>query len=163
AASVSNRLLDKPTKAMQSGLFDAKSNIGKSLIDLRHTVEDLDPSEQGLFGKKMLFGIIPFGSKIRDYFGKYQSAQAHLHAIINALLAGQDELQKDNAAIEQEKVNLWQTMDRLRQLVYLAQQLDAQLAAKIAAIEATDPEKAKVLKEDALFYVRQKVQDLLTQ
>src|SRR5262249_23353118 len=75
AASVSTRLLDKPTKAMQSGLFDAKSNIGKSLIDLRHTVEDLDPSEQGLFGKKMLFGIIPFGSKIRDYFGKYQSAQ----------------------------------------------------------------------------------------
>src|SRR5262249_52727936 len=61
------------------------------------------------------------------------------------------------------KVDLWDTMQRLRQYVYLAQHLDSALAAKIAAIEATDPERAKTLKEDGLFYVRQKVQDLLTQ
>ena len=47
--------------------------------------------------------------------------------------------------------------------MYLAEHLDAALEAKIAEIEATDPDKAKALREDVLFYVRQKHQDLLTQ
>jgi len=41
--------------------------------------------------------------------------------------------------------------------------LDEALTTKIASLETSDPEKARVLKEDALFYVRQKRQDLLTQ
>ena len=54
-------------------------------------------------------------------------------------------------------------MARLNQYVYIAERLDAQLAARIAELEATDPVKAKALREDVLFYVRQKHQDLLTQ
>jgi uncharacterized protein YaaN involved in tellurite resistance len=41
--------------------------------------------------------------------------------------------------------------------------MDASLVARIAEIEQTDPEKARIVKEEMLFYVRQKVQDLLTQ
>ena len=36
---------------------------------------------------------------------------------------GQDELRKDNAALEQEKVHLWETMQRLGQYIYIAQHL----------------------------------------
>ena len=54
-------------------------------------------------------------------------------------------------------------MARLRQYAYMAQKLDEGLAARIAQIEATDPERAKELKDDLLFPVRQKHQDLLTQ
>jgi uncharacterized protein YaaN involved in tellurite resistance len=54
-------------------------------------------------------------------------------------------------------------MQRLRQYVYLAQQLDGDLTGVIGTLEGADAERAKVLKEDALFYVRQKTQDLLTQ
>ena len=54
-------------------------------------------------------------------------------------------------------------MQRLNQYIYIAKQLDAGLAARIAQVEATDPEKAKALRDDVLFYVRQKHQDLLTQ
>ena len=43
AAAVSNRMLERPVKAMGSGLFDAGSPVSKSLIDLRNTVEELDP------------------------------------------------------------------------------------------------------------------------
>ena len=112
---------------------------------------------------RKLFGLIPFGDRLRDYFDKYRSSQHQLDAIITALYHGQDELRRDNAAIEQEKVNLWAVMGRLRQYAYLAQRLDEAVSAKIAAIEAVDPERAKVLKEDLLFDVRQKHQDLLTQ
>ena len=37
------------------------------------------------------------------------------------------------------------------------------MAAQIATLEAADPDKATALKQDVLFYVRQKHQDLLTQ
>jgi uncharacterized protein YaaN involved in tellurite resistance len=164
SADVSNRLLQKPlAAATRSGVSEA-SDISKSLLSLRRTVEDLDPSTQGdLLSPKRLLGLLPFGDQIRDYFGKYQSSQSHLNAIIESLYHGQDELQKDNADIEQEKVNLWAVMGRLRQYIYLGQHLDAALTEKIAGIEASDPDRARTLKEDLLFPVRQKVQDLLIQ
>jgi uncharacterized protein YaaN involved in tellurite resistance len=166
AASVSNRLLDKPMAAMQHGGLTQTSAVSGSLLDLRQQMEDLDPSTQGdLFSPRKLLGILPFGTRtrLRDYFDKYRSSQHHIDAIITALYQGQDELQRDNASIEQEKANLWKAMGRLRQYAYLAQSLDAGLTAKIASIEGTDPDRARVLKEDMLFPVRQKHQDLLTQ
>jgi len=163
SASVSNRLLDKPVKAMESGPFSKGATVSKSLVDLRRTVEDLDPSQQGLLSPKHLFGLIPFGNRLRDYFARYQSAQGHLNAIIQALYRGQDELRQDDAAIEQEKVNIWDIKGKLEQYIYLAGKLDAALAAQIDQIGQSDPERAKALREDVLFYVRQKRQDLLTQ
>jgi uncharacterized protein YaaN involved in tellurite resistance len=54
-------------------------------------------------------------------------------------------------------------MGRLRQYAFLAGRLDAALEKKISDVEKSDPDKAKKLREDALFYIRQKRQDLLTQ
>ncbi|HYM84882.1 MAG TPA: toxic anion resistance protein [Candidatus Dormibacteraeota bacterium] len=164
SANVSNRLLQKPLAAMDAGGLTATSEVSRSLLDLRHTVEDLDPSKQGdLLSPSKLLGIIPFGNRLRDYFGRYQSSQSHIDAIIRSLYHGQDELQKDNADIEQEKANLWTAMGKLRQYAYLAQKLDDGLVTRIAAIDASDPDRAKTLRDDLLFPVRQKHQDLLTQ
>jgi uncharacterized protein YaaN involved in tellurite resistance len=164
AASVASRMLNKPVSAMQKGGLTETSTVSRSLVDLRHQVEDLDPSRQGdLLSPRKLLGILPFGDRLRNYFSKYQSSQSHINAIINALYRGQGELQKDNADIEQEKANLWAIMERLRQYIYMGQKLDAALSAKIAEVERTDPERARVLREDTLFPVRQKVQDLVTQ
>jgi uncharacterized protein YaaN involved in tellurite resistance len=164
SAAVSNRLLEKPLAAMQHGGLTEASTVSRSLLALRNQVEDLDPAKQGdLLSPRKLLGVIPFGDRLRDYFDKYRSSQSQLDSIITSLYHGQDELQRDNAAIEQEKVNLWAVMGRLRQYAYLAQRLDDELVSKIATIEVNDPERAKVLKEDLLFYVRQKHQDLLTQ
>ena len=54
-------------------------------------------------------------------------------------------------------------MQKLEQYVYVGKKLDAVLEAKTARFEASDSERARVVKEDILFYTRQKVQDLLTQ
>lgn len=164
AANVSNRFLERPVNAINEGALDSKSKVSKTLVDLRRTVEDLDPSKQGdLFAPKRLFGIIPMGNKVRDYFLKYQSSQSHINKILESLYNGQDELRMDNATIEQEKVNLWETMEKLEQYIYLAKKIDQALVAKIAEVERTEPEKARVVKEEMLFYIRQKVQDLQTQ
>ena len=161
AAESSNRLLRTPVKAMTEGGLSEGGKVGKTLLDLRRTVEDLDPSQA--HGAKKVLGMIPFGDRITDYFRKYQSAQSHLDGILHSLRDGQDELQKDNIALNMEKQNLWASMGRLNQYVYIAERLDAKLTAEIATLEATDQEKATALKQDVLFYVRQKHQDLLTQ
>jgi uncharacterized protein YaaN involved in tellurite resistance len=166
SAAVSNRLLEKPLAAMEKGGLTESSAVSKSLLSLRREVEDLDPSRQGdLVSPHKLLGLLPFGAgnRLRDYFDKYRSSQHQLDSIITSLNRGRDELQRDNASIEQEKVNLWAVMGRLRQYSYLANSLDAALTERIASMEASDPERAKVLQQDMLFAVRQKNQDLLTQ
>lgn len=163
SAQIANRMLDRPAKSMDKALFD-NSPIAKSLTELRSVVEDLDPSRQGsLSSPRKFLGIIPMGKSVQDYFRKYQSSQTHINAIIESLYHGKDELMKDNASIEQEKVNMWALMQSLRQYIYVGQKIDERLEHKIGELEATDPEKARVVKEELLFYVRQKNMDFLTQ
>ena len=163
SAQIANRMLDRPAKSMDKALFD-NSPIAKSLTELRSVVEDLDPSRQGsLSSPRKFLGIIPMGKSVQDYFRKYQSSQTHINAIIESLYHGKDELMKDNASIEQEKVNMWALMQSLRQYIYVGKKIDERLEHKIGELEATDPEKARVVKEELLFYVRQKNMDFLTQ
>ena len=164
SAGVSNRMLDRPVKTLENGLFDKGAQIGQGLIDLRRQIEELDPSKQGdLFSARKLLGFIPMGNKLADYFDRYQSSQSHLNAIIEALKRGKDELMRDNAAIEQEKVNLWSLMEKLEKYIHIGKKLDTELDIKAVALDAQDPEKARVVREEMLFYTRQKVTDLLTQ
>lgn len=164
SAGLANRLLDRPARAMGGGIFDSGSDVAKQLVSLRDTVERLDPATQGdLFAPHKLLGLIPFGSKLVDYFRSYESSQTHLNAIINGLAASRDQLLRDNADIEQERENQWTLMGQLEQFAYLAKKVADSLDARIATLAATDPERAKILKEDVLFYARQKQQDIATQ
>ena len=77
SASVSNTLLDKPMAPIQTAGSQA-STVSRSLLELRRTVENLDPAHQGdMFSPKKLLGVLPFGAggKLRDYFGRYQWSQ----------------------------------------------------------------------------------------
>jgi uncharacterized protein YaaN involved in tellurite resistance len=159
AAGHSNRFLDRPVHAM-----DETSGVGADLAQLRRTVEDLDPSRRGnLLAPKRLFGLIRFGNKLRDYFDGYKSAQSHISTILTRLQGGKDELLMDNAAIDVERQNLWGALGKLEQMIVLSKSLDTKLETRAADLDATDPAKAKLVRETALFYVRQRTQDLLTQ
>jgi len=165
SAAVSNRMLERPAAAMGKGKGgDAQTRVSNTLIDLRHTVTDLDPKRSDLTGVKKVLKWLPGGDKIDRYFDKYKSAQSHLNAIIKALDSGQDELRKDNAAIETEKANMWTLMGKLREYNELAAALDTALENKIAELEAAGrTEDANTVRSDALFPVRQRRQDIQTQ
>ena len=159
AAQMSNRFLDRPVRAM-----DKDTGVGNDLAELRRTVEELDPGRQGkLSGPRKILGIIPFGNKLKNYFDSYTSAQGHIQAILARLASGKDELLMDNAAIDVERQKLWEAMGRLEQMIHIAARLDERLEEQATDLDATDPAKAKAIRETALFYVRQRRQDLLTQ
>ena len=160
AAGQSNRFLERPTRAMNK-----EDGIGTDLVKLRGIVEDLDPGKRGKLVKgRKLFGIIPVGGgKLRTYFDSYQSAQGNISAILNSLKNGKDELLKDNIAVEDERTKLWDAMGKLEQMVHMSKSLDGKLADKANELDVSDPAKAKAIRETALFYVRQRTTDLLTQ
>lgn len=159
AAGQSNRFLDRPVKAM-----DKDTGVGKDLTALRRTVEELDPGKSGALSKrKKILGIIPFGGSVNKYFDKYRSSQSHISSILKSLASGKDELLMDNASIDTERANLWTAMGRLEQMVHLSKVMDERLEDKANELDATDPAKAKAIRETALFYARQRTQDLLTQ
>lgn len=162
SAEASSRFLDRPTVALKDGPLTQGSQVSAALLSLRQQVESLDPSGQ-LNQPRGLMRLVPGRNKVDTYFRKYQTAQSQIEAIVNALYRGQDELLRDNAALEQEKAHLWEMKRRLEQYAYMAGELDSTLDQEIGTLAVQDPEKARALREDALFYVRQKRQDLLTQ
>jgi uncharacterized protein YaaN involved in tellurite resistance len=168
SAGVSNRMLDRPAavvKASKGGKGgDAQTRVATTLNDLRTTITELDPNRADLTGVKKVLKWIPGGDKIQKYFQKYESAQSQLNAIIKSLESGQDDLRKDNAAIETEKVNMWTTMGKLSEYNALAAALDSAITEKVAELEAAgNTEAANTLKSDALFAIRQRRQDIMTQ
>jgi uncharacterized protein YaaN involved in tellurite resistance len=164
AASMANRMLERPAAAMGKNGGDAQTRVANTLVDLRHTVTGLDPKREDLTGVKKILKYLPGGDKVDRYFDKYRSAQSHLDAIIKGLSSGQDELRKDNAAIETEKANMWTTMGKLSEYNELAGALDGAVEQKVAELEAANrSEDANIMRSDALFPIRQRRQDLMTQ
>jgi uncharacterized protein YaaN involved in tellurite resistance len=163
-SEMSNRLLDRPVRAM-TGILEGKAPIARNLVELRHTVEDLNPARYDLaqMTPRKLLGVIPLGDRLRSYFDRYTKAQSHIQAIIRALTDSRNNLQADNAAIAQEERALWTEMETLRQYAYLARTLDEALERRIDTLATSDPARARALREDVLFPVRHRLQDILTQ
>ena len=163
-SEMSNRLLDRPVGAM-TGILEGKAPIARNLAELRHTVEDLNPARYDLaqMTPRKLLGFIPLGDRLRSYFDRYTKAQSHIQAIIRALTDSRNDLQADNAAIAQEERALWTEMETLRQYAYMARTLDEALERRIDTLATSDPARGRTLREDVLFPVRHRLQDILTQ
>lgn len=164
AAQQSNRMLDRAVRSLGSdGGGDAQARVAGSLVELRRTVEDLDPRDAPAKGFGKLLSKLPGGNKFRDHVAKYASSQATLNKIVGSLRSGQDELRRDNAALHTERARLWETMGKLQEYAVLTEALDSAVEQRIAEAEHSDPQGADALRADMLFPVRQKHQDLLTQ
>lgn len=162
-----SRLLERASTSVAGSKkngSDTTTRVVSTLSELRNTVTDLTPNAADLTGAQKILGFIPGGKKIRRYFQKYESAQVQLNAIVKSLIAGQDELAKDNASLQQEKTKLWDTMGQLNKYAILAQNIDRELVVQIAELrQAGNTLAASTMETDMLFAVRQRHQDLLTQ
>ncbi|MFJ3666062.1 toxic anion resistance protein [Streptomyces sp. NPDC090106] len=161
AAAQSNRMLERTVRSLPGKGGDAQSKVAGSLVELRRVVEDLDPRDLPAAKGRRFLSRLPGGNKLRDHVAKYASSQGTLNRIVGSLRGGQDELRRDNAALQTERVRLWETMGRLQEYVVLTEALDTAVEEHIGGVG--DPQQADHLRADILFPVRQKHQDLLTQ
>lgn len=136
----------------------------KAIQEMRGHLDNLNPGKEGdLFQPQKLLGIIPYGNKLQAYFRKFQSASTHLNKSMQQLYAARDDMQRDVVDLEATRAKLWDAMQKLGGAIHFAENLDARLAAKVEALKATDAPRAKALEQEVLFYVRQNLQDMLTQ
>ncbi|MBP2216067.1 toxic anion resistance protein [Arthrobacter sp. CAN_C5] len=164
ATGASNRILKRPAAALAATGADPASRTGNTLVELRQIVTELDPKRHDLTGTKRILKFLPGGSAIQRYFLKYESAQEQLDAITKALKGAQDELRQDNAAIQTERDALWAAMGQLANYAVLAGHLGDGLERRISeSRNQGKADEAASLEADALFYVRQRHQDLMTQ
>ncbi|MFE3035501.1 toxic anion resistance protein [Streptomyces canus] len=161
AAAQSNRMLERTVRSLPDKGGDAQSQVAGSLVELRRVVENLDPRDLSAAKGRKFLSRLPGGNRLRDHVAKYASAQGTLNRIVGSLRGGQDELRRDNAALQTERVRLWETMGKLQEYVVLTEALDTAVEQHISAVG--DPGAADSLRADVLFPVRQKHQDLLTQ
>lgn len=163
AGSTSLRMLDRPASFSSSG-NDPASRTGSTIEELRQIVTDLDPKRHDLTGTRRILKFLPGGNAVERYFMKYESAQSHLDAITKSLRGGQDELRHDNAAIQTERDALWSAMGLLANYSVLAAKLGAEIEQRITGLRSSGrTDDAAALETDALYYVRQRHQDLMTQ
>ncbi|EGX59587.1 TelA-like protein [Streptomyces zinciresistens K42] len=161
AAAQSNRMLERTLRGLPDTGGDAQTQVAGSLVALRRVVEDLDPRDLPAARGRRFLSRLPGGGRLRDHLARYASAQDTLNRIVSALRGGQDELRRDNAALQTERTRLWETMGRLQEYAVLTEALDGAVEEHIA--RAAEPGRADALRADVLFPVRQKHQDLLTQ
>lgn len=158
ASLMQGRFMDRNFMGMES------STAFKAIQEMRGHLDALNPGNEGdLFQPQKLLGFIPFGNRLQSYFRKYQSAGAQLQKSMEQLYSARDDMQRDVVEIEATRTKLWDAMQKLAGAIQFAESLDTQLHAKVEALKATDPQRAKSLEQEVLFYARQNLQDMLTQ
>ncbi len=153
-----NRMLEK-TLGELSKTGSEGSKVVDSLASLNREMKDLDPSginfnDQGFFGKMF--------NPVRNYFQKYEKADAQINEIIASLEEGKKTLIADNTTLEIEQASLRNLTKKLGKQVELGMQMDERLEKAIedAKVNNEDPEKIKYIQEECLFPLRQKVMDM---
>ena len=136
----------------------------KAIGEIRGLLDTLNPGKEGdLLAPNRILGVIPFGNKLKAYFRKFETAGGQLTKSIEQLYAARDDVQLDIADIEATRSKLWDSMQKLAAAAHFATTLDARLAERVASLKTSDPERAKALEQEVLFYARQNLQDILTQ
>ncbi len=144
---------------------DEGGPVAKALLDLRSTMQNLDPNRQNLKEGKLaqLFSFLPgVGNKLQRYFHKFESSQQALDAIIRDLEAGREMLRRDNLTLADDQTALRSLLDQLRRQIDLGRMIDRRLLAQIDQLPSDDPKRG-FMEEELLFPLRQRILDLQQQ
>lgn len=164
AAGASNSRLLERTVAQGASGGGPSAKVATDLSSLRTIVSDLTPGGGDKNPFEKILAKLPGGKKLGRWLQRYESYDAQIKAIVKSLETGKLELQKDNAALQQEQQVLRENMKRLAEYIVFADQLDAQVAAEVERLRTSgNTEGGDALEQEILFEVRQKAQNLRVQ
>jgi uncharacterized protein YaaN involved in tellurite resistance len=159
AAGLSAIFLNRSARAI-----DREAALDTEVARLRPIIDTLDPGRpENLRGRRKLFGLIPRGNAMADYFDRYKLLQSELGGTLARLASSKDDLLKDNAQIAIERQTMARAMGRLAQMIHLAKTLGTMLRQAMAELAPSDPGKAEMLETQALFHVGQRARDMQAQ
>ena len=160
-----SRMLQEPIKTLSERGADG-GEVGQALVDLKLQVEALDPAdfdfEPGWFSRAL--GMLPFvGTPLKRYFSQYESAQTVIDAILHSLQKGRDQLGRDNVTLSEDQRIMRELTHSLDRQVQLLRLIDGKLGYKLERDIPADDPRQTFIKEELLFPLRQRIQDLQQQ
>ncbi len=137
------------------------SEIASSLSDLAIRMRRLDPSHIDFARRGLLSRL---HDPVERYFEQFRSARAEIETVMVSLKHGRDTLAADNVELERQEVALVKDSQQLAKELDMANQLEDALTAAIerAEAEGVDPERVRFVRQEILFPLEQKRQDLQT-
>ena len=179
ATQLSNGLMDLSLNSMMKSDSQVNQEIANGIVELRQIADQLNPISSGIDfsqgvagtikGKK-LFGIIPLPAKaaneIQKYFLKYETGQESINRILTSLENGKSKLVENNNTLLMEKNKSWNVMLSLRNNIYYAQAVVSKIHEKVEQAKRENKINQaieKVVTEDILFPLEQKIMDMETQ
>ncbi len=169
AFSVGRKEIETATTLSNS--FTERNLIGleddpasKALLELRGLFDDLNPARQGdLFAPTRFLGIpIPFAKKLNAYLRRYQGAGEQITKLTEQLLEAKDAIRGDIAELDVARQQMWAALEKLEGVAFFIRSLDERMSAEIDRIKPNDADRAKVLEQEVLFYIRQNLADVQT-
>jgi uncharacterized protein YaaN involved in tellurite resistance len=164
AAKRSNML--KQSIHVLSKTGDDGGPVATSLIDLRTTVEALDPNniDFSMNWFRRLIASLPFiGTPIEEYFSRYQSAETIISDIVSSLEKGRDQLKRDVITLNDDQQYMGDLAEKLKKAVTFSEMVDKGLSDKVDNELPSDDPKTIFIKEEILFPLRQRIMDLQQQ
>ncbi|MCK5925321.1 MAG: toxic anion resistance protein [Methylococcales bacterium] len=140
--------------------------VATSLVDLRNTVEALDPNDVdfSMSWLRRLLASLPFiGTPIEEYFSRYQSAETIINDIVNSLEKGRDQLKRDVITLNGDQQYMGDLSEKLKKAVVFSEMVDRGLSDKVDNELPSDDPKTIFIKEEILFPLRQRIMDLQQQ
>jgi len=154
-------LLKMRVGTMLGQLEGEGAEIPKTLIALRHTMDEINPNVLSQpSGIAKWIGKAPGVGKILKRIAvKYESVQTQIDHIMNGLRHGKDKLLQDNAELEQLYEQVGQAQRGVQESAYIGELLWQKSEDKLP--EATDPAERQKL-QAMMHRVAMRVQDLRT-
>ena len=160
-ASKEITLLKTRVGTMLKQLEGEGGEIPKTLIDLRNTMDEINPQVLGQpKGIAKLLGRVPGAGKVLKRIAvKYESVQTQIDHIMNGLRHGKDKLLEDNAQLDQLYDQVQTAQLGVQQSAYLGEMLWEKIES--AAASASEPVERQKLQAMS-HKVAMRVQDLRT-
>ena len=141
-----------------SKMGSENGQVVSGLTELQQKMKELDPSIIE-FGKGGILGKLI--NPVRNYFAKYQKADAVIDDIMKSLEKGKNILKRDNTTLESEQVSMRVLTKKLNSNIELGLQMDESISAAIAQakVEGIDEERIKFVEEEIQYPLRQRIMD----
>lgn len=140
-------------------------NLAESLVNLRSTVETVNPNKFDFEAGGFTRFIGKFFPKVlarpmQNYMTKFRTAESVINEIVKGIAEGQNMLKRDNTTLQQRVVELRKLDQKLSQAIDIGQVMDDDLV-KIIESES-DPERKKFYEQKVLVKLRTRIVDLQT-
>ncbi|SDH55624.1 Uncharacterized conserved protein YaaN involved in tellurite resistance [Vibrio xiamenensis] len=157
-----SKLLQAP---MSELMADAENggDIALDLLKLEDTARSIDPNGfdfTSVSGFRRFLARIGVPTALQQWIAKYQSTEAIIKSIATGLEQGKAKLKRDNTTLKEDQIRYRKTLFSLDDYINFAAYIDNNLETRIAQI--SDENQLRFLKDEVLFPMRQRHQDLLT-